>query len=111
MLRIVLAMLVGGVIGLERERKGRAAGFRTYMLVAVGAAVTVGNAGNTGTKPAPAAVIATASRLCVLTKAPIRSTTVVLISSTETEEMVGTTVLGTFSVSVQVLVPVREPPL
>ena len=41
MLRIVLAMLVGGVIGLERERKGRAAGFRTYMLVALGAAVTV----------------------------------------------------------------------
>ena len=41
MLRIVLAILVGGVIGLERERKGRAAGFRTYMLVALGAAVTV----------------------------------------------------------------------
>ena len=41
MLRIVLAVLVGGVIGLERERKGRAAGFRTYMLVALGAAVTV----------------------------------------------------------------------
>ena len=41
MLRVVLAMLVGGVIGLERERKGRAAGFRTYMLVALGAAVTV----------------------------------------------------------------------
>ena len=41
MLRIVLAMLVGGVIGLERERKGRAAGFRTDMLVALGAAVTV----------------------------------------------------------------------
>ena len=41
MLRVVLAMLVGGVIGLERERKGRAAGFRTYMLVALGAAVTM----------------------------------------------------------------------
>lgn len=41
MLRVVLAMLVGGMIGLERERKGRAAGFRTYMLVALGAAVTV----------------------------------------------------------------------
>lgn len=39
--RILLAMLMGGVIGLERERKGRAAGFRTYMLVALGAAVTV----------------------------------------------------------------------
>lgn len=41
MLRIVLALMVGGVIGVERERKGRAAGFRTYMLVALGAAVTV----------------------------------------------------------------------
>ena len=41
MLRVVLAMIVGGVIGLERERKGRAAGFRTYTLVALGAAVTV----------------------------------------------------------------------
>ncbi len=41
MLRILLAMMIGGAIGFERERKGRAAGFRTYMLVAVGAAVTV----------------------------------------------------------------------
>lgn len=41
MLRILLAMAMGGVIGLERERKGRAAGFRTYMLVALGAAVTM----------------------------------------------------------------------
>ena len=41
MLRIVLAMLVGGVIGMDRERKGRAAGFRTYILVALGAAITV----------------------------------------------------------------------
>ena len=41
MLRILLAMLVGGLIGFERERKGRPAGFRTYMLVAIGAASTV----------------------------------------------------------------------
>lgn len=40
-LRIVLAMLMGGIVGLERGRKGRAAGFRTYMLVAVGAALTI----------------------------------------------------------------------
>ena len=32
MLRVVLAMIVGGVIGFEREKKGRPAGFRTYML-------------------------------------------------------------------------------
>lgn len=41
MLRIVLAMLTGGIVGFERERKGRAAGFRTYMLVAMGSAMTV----------------------------------------------------------------------
>ena len=41
MLRIGLAMLMGGVVGMERERKRRAAGFRTEMLVALGAAVTV----------------------------------------------------------------------
>lgn len=41
MLRISLAMLVGGILGFEREKKGRPAGFRTYMLVAMGAALTV----------------------------------------------------------------------
>ena len=40
-LRLVLAMLLGGCIGLERERKRRPAGFRTYMLVCLGAALTV----------------------------------------------------------------------
>ena len=38
MLRILLAVLCGGLIGLERERKTRPAGFRTYMLTALGAA-------------------------------------------------------------------------
>ena len=36
--RLVLAMLLGGVIGLERELRDRAAGFRTHILVCVGAA-------------------------------------------------------------------------
>lgn len=40
MLRVFLAMLMGGVIGFNRELKGRPAGFRTYMLVAMGAAAT-----------------------------------------------------------------------
>lgn len=40
-LRILCAMAVGGIVGLDRERKGRAAGFRTYMLVALGAALTI----------------------------------------------------------------------
>ena len=39
-LRVFLAMLMGGVIGFDRELKGRPAGFRTYMLVAMGAAST-----------------------------------------------------------------------
>lgn len=41
LLRLVLAMLFGGLIGLEGGRKGRAAGFRTYMLVSLGAALTI----------------------------------------------------------------------
>jgi len=41
MLRVVLAIFAGGLVGFEREKKGRAAGFRTYMLVAMGASLTV----------------------------------------------------------------------
>lgn len=41
LLRLALAMLFGGVIGLERNRKHRPAGFRTYMLVCLGAALTM----------------------------------------------------------------------
>ena len=41
MLRLTLAMLCGGLIGLERERKRRPAGFRTYMLVNLGAALAM----------------------------------------------------------------------
>ncbi len=37
-LRVVLAAALGGAIGLERELRDRAAGFRTHILVAVGAA-------------------------------------------------------------------------
>lgn len=40
-LRLTLAMIFGGFIGLERGRKGRAAGFRTYMMVCLGAALTM----------------------------------------------------------------------
>lgn len=39
--RLVLAMFFGGVIGLEGARKGRPAGFRTTMLVCLGAALTM----------------------------------------------------------------------
>ena len=36
-LRIVVALVLGGSIGLERELRERAAGFRTHILVAMGA--------------------------------------------------------------------------
>jgi putative Mg2+ transporter-C (MgtC) family protein len=41
LVRLASAMLFGGLIGLEREQKHRPAGFRTYMLVCLGAALTV----------------------------------------------------------------------
>lgn len=40
-LRLTLAMFCGGIIGMERERKRRAAGFRTYMLVGLGATLAM----------------------------------------------------------------------
>lgn len=39
--RLVVAAMLGGILGYERERKGRSAGVRTHMLVAVGAALFV----------------------------------------------------------------------
>lgn len=39
--RLILAMLFGGLIGLERGRKWGSAGLRTYMLVSLGAALTM----------------------------------------------------------------------
>lgn len=38
-LRLAVSVVAGGLIGYERESKGRAAGFRTHILVAVGACV------------------------------------------------------------------------
>ena len=39
-LRLFLAVLIGGLIGTERGRNGRAAGIRTHILVCLGATVT-----------------------------------------------------------------------
>lgn len=39
-LRIFLAMLLGGLIGMEREKSKRPAGFRTHILVCVGSCMT-----------------------------------------------------------------------
>ena len=40
-IRLVAAMLLGAVVGYERERAGKAAGLRTHMLVAMGSALFV----------------------------------------------------------------------
>jgi len=37
--RLTLAFILGGVIGLEREKKGVSAGLRTHILVTVGSAL------------------------------------------------------------------------
>ena len=39
-LRMLLAVVCGGLIGLEREHKHRVAGFRTHILVCIGATLT-----------------------------------------------------------------------
>ena len=37
--RLVLAVVCGGIIGLEREYKRRPAGFRTHILICMGASI------------------------------------------------------------------------
>lgn len=39
--RLLLSMIFGGLMGVERARKMRAAGLRTYMLVCIGSCITV----------------------------------------------------------------------
>ena len=41
MLRLIVAAMLGGLIGLEREQHGRSAGLRTHLLVALGAATAM----------------------------------------------------------------------
>ena len=40
LVRLTLAVVCGGVIGAERETKRRPAGFRTHILICIGAAIT-----------------------------------------------------------------------
>ena len=40
LVRLIFAMLCGGAIGIEREHKRRTAGFRTHILICLGAAMT-----------------------------------------------------------------------
>ncbi|MBP2621216.1 MgtC/SapB family protein [Streptococcus panodentis] len=41
MFRILLSVIIGGIIGLERGRKAQSAGFRTYILVCLGSAMVM----------------------------------------------------------------------
>ena len=38
--RLLLSTVLGGIIGFERGKHGRAAGFRTHIILCVGAALT-----------------------------------------------------------------------
>ncbi|MDR2295490.1 MAG: MgtC/SapB family protein, partial [Clostridiales Family XIII bacterium] len=40
-IRLVLAVFIGGVIGMERGARSHPAGFRTHMLVCVGACLAM----------------------------------------------------------------------
>jgi putative Mg2+ transporter-C (MgtC) family protein len=39
--RLLIAAILGGILGYEREQKGKSAGIKTHMLVAIGAALFV----------------------------------------------------------------------
>lgn len=41
LIRLLLAAVAGGIIGVERGKQGRAAGMRTHILVSTGAALTI----------------------------------------------------------------------
>jgi len=41
LIRVLAATLLGGIVGLEREKAGKPAGLRTHMLVSLGTAVVV----------------------------------------------------------------------
>ena len=40
-IRILLSLIIGGILGMERGRKNRPAGFRTYILVCFGSALVM----------------------------------------------------------------------
>lgn len=46
--RVFAAVLLGAVVGIERERAGKPAGLRTHMLVSLGTAIVVIACSNTG---------------------------------------------------------------
>ena len=53
-LRLIVAMVLGGVIGLERQVRGRSAGLRTNILVCLGSAAVIVASAPFEADPAPA---------------------------------------------------------
>jgi putative Mg2+ transporter-C (MgtC) family protein len=51
-LRLMIASLLGGLLGYERELRGKSAGLRTHMLVALGAALFILAPQQAGASPA-----------------------------------------------------------
>ena len=51
-LRLVVAVALGAVVGYERERSGKTAGLRTHMLVALGVALIIVSAQQSGVEAA-----------------------------------------------------------
>ena len=50
--RLLVAIALGAIIGYERERRGKTAGLRTHMLVALGVALVIVSAEQSGVGPA-----------------------------------------------------------
>ncbi|WP_232059164.1 MgtC/SapB family protein [Kineobactrum salinum] len=51
--RLLLALVLGGLLGWEREQQGKAAGLRTHMLVCLGSTVLVLSANTAGAMDDP----------------------------------------------------------
>jgi len=50
-IRVLAAVLLGAIVGIERERAGKPAGLRTHMLVSLGTAVVVMACSGAGMNP------------------------------------------------------------
>jgi len=51
-IRLLVAITLGAIVGYERERHGKTAGLRTHMLVALGVALLIVSAEQSGVQPA-----------------------------------------------------------
>lgn len=58
LLRLFIAFILGGIVGLDREKHGRSAGIRTYAAVCLGAALFTSIAEHMGDTAAASRIIA-----------------------------------------------------